>query len=108
MHCIVCNRGIKHTDSEGRLLCQEHSRSLTKLEIDDRKRKRKFSDAWKWVSYRGHVVKLQIVKGKVRPSYLGMSTNRVPKGKLLNLDTFIPSLDRKTVKRLKRLVLSVS
>ena len=108
MHCIVCDRGIRKTDDKGRLLCQEHSRSLVKLEEESRTCTRKARNAWKWVTYRGHVVKLQIVKGKTQPSYVGMSTARVPKAKLINLDEYCQGLNRNTVKRLKRIVLSVS
>jgi len=80
---------------------------LDKNALDDKHRRQ--LKAFRYVSYHGHVVGFyHNGNGTFVPSYYGMSTAKIPKGKLLDLDNYCPGFTREQVKKLKATVLSLS
>lgn len=103
MKCVICGRKIKGDAA----YCQQHQRQLDKAREEERRRKR--PKAVKYVCYRGHVVGFfKNGHDKLKPSYVGMSINGIPKGKLINLDEYCEGYTRQQIKNLKATVLTLS
>lgn len=101
MKCLICNRGTKPNAP----YCQEHQRELDRQRAEEKKK----ADVVKYVTYRGHVVAFYKNGGdSLRASYHGMTTNGIPKGKIINLDVWCEGFTREEIKRLKAVVLRLS
>lgn len=103
MRCLICNRKTKGDSS----YCQQHQRELDKLSAEEKQRRK--PKAVKYVHYRGHVIGFfKNGHNTLKPSYVGMSVNGIPKGKLINLDEYCPGYTREQIKKLKAAVLALS
>lgn len=101
MKCLICSRKTK-----GDPYCQQHQRQLDKVREEERRRKQ--PKAVKYVCYRGHVIGFFKDGGnQLKPSYVGMSTSGIPKGKLINLNEYCEGYTRQQIKKLKATVLAL-
>ena len=99
--CLICDRAIRKG-----CYCQECGRQLAKDRAEIKARRQ--PNAYKYIVYHGHVVGMFRRKGSLHPSYIGMSTCNIPKGKLIDLDTYCPGYTRAQIKKLKTTVLRLS
>jgi len=76
----------------------------TRLDAD-RRRKRP-PKPFRYVTYRGVTVALHNGNGdKLKPEFITRDPEKLPKRRLINLDTYCPGFTREQVKKLKRLCL---
>lgn len=102
MRCLICNRKTK-----GDPYCQQHQRQLNKAKEQEGRRNQ--LKAVKYACYRGHVIGFfKNGNNTLKPSYVGMSINRIPKAKLINLDEYCEGYTRDQIKKLKAAVLTLS
>jgi len=96
--CHICNVRPASTEQGYCHNCQ------SQLEAD-RRRKRP-QKPFRYVTYRGVAIAFHNGKGdKLKTELVTRDPEKLPKAKLINLDTYCPGFTREQIKKLKRLCL---
>lgn len=99
--CLMCSK----TRAKGSMFCRYHS----KLVEPPKKLPSIYTQAFKFAKYQGNIVAfLPQEDGSFRPSYVGMNASKVPKSKLIDLDTYCPGYTRQQVKKIKNCILAMT
>jgi len=97
--CIICD----HRPAITKGLC---SNCTSKVRAEER---RKLAGVPKYyLTYRGHVVALYPVGGKLKPSLLRRKPDNLPKAKTFDLNKYIQGFTREQVKSFKTCVLKLA
>jgi len=76
-------------------------------QLEAEKRRKRKPVPFRYVTYRGVTVGFHNGDGdKLKPRLIWRDPDRLPKRRLINLDTYCPGFTREQVKKLKRLCLS--
>lgn len=99
--CVICDHRPR---AEGSRFCHNCGR---KLEAEARRRGN--GQPYRFLTYRGHVVGLfENGDGKLRGRLLNREPAKLPKGKTLDLNSYLPGFTRDQVKRFKAAVLKLA
>lgn len=101
--CVICNRRPEQTD-DGH--CNNCS---AQIQAERRHRGSQTEKPVKFLTYRGHVVGLYPNGNKtLKARLLSRDPSNLPKGKTLDLNTYLPGFTRNEIKSFKRCVLQLA
>jgi hypothetical protein len=98
--CAICNHRPRANGGRYCANCQ--------AKIDSEKQRRAAEKPIKYATYRGHVVGFHRRNGKLVPRLLRRKPEGLPKGKTLDLNSYIEGFTRDQVKNLKSAILKLA